>query len=106
MQSKIDSWHLNNVNSAFSEQKYHQFLTNIGYLVTELNDFHITTENVDAEVTLIAGPPLVVPLINARFALNAANARWGSLYDAFYGSDVIVDDSDANVSAGYESHSW
>ncbi len=101
LQSKIDAWHLDNLNNAFSQQKYQQFLTEIGYLVPEQSDFQITTENVDAEVALIAGPQLVVPLMNARFALNAANARWGSLYDALYGSDVIVDDSDANVSTGY-----
>jgi malate synthase len=106
LQSKIDSWHLDNLNSAFSQQKYQQYLSDIGYLVPELNDFQITTENVDAEVALIAGPQLVVPLMNARFALNAANARWGSLYDALYGSDVIVDDPnekiDSNVPTGYD----
>jgi malate synthase len=93
LQSKIDTWHLEHLNSEFSQQTYQQFLSDIGYLVPEQSDFQITTENVDAEVALIAGPQLVVPLMNARFALNAANARWGSLYDALYGSDVIVDDS-------------
>jgi malate synthase len=102
LQSKIDTWHLENINTPFSQQKYQQFLTNIGYLVPEQSDFQITTENVDPEVALMAGPQLVVPLMNARFALNAANARWGSLYDALYGSDVIVDDSSsASVAAGY-----
>ena len=105
LQSKIDSWHCDNLHSAFSQQKYQQFLADIGYLVPELNDFQITTENVDPEVALIAGPQLVVPLMNARFALNAANARWGSLYDALYGSDVIVDELnenvDSNVPDGY-----
>jgi malate synthase len=105
LQSKIDAWHLDNLNNAFSQQKYQQFLTEIGYLVPEQSDFQITTENVDAEVALIAGPQLVVPLMNARFALNAANARWGSLYDALYGSDVIVDEPNENVDsnepAGY-----
>jgi malate synthase len=106
LQSKIDSWHLDNLNSAFSQQKYQQYLSDIGYLVPELNDFQITTENVDAEVAFIAGPQLVVPLMNARFALNAANARWGSLYDALYGSDVIVDEPnenvDSNLPTGYD----
>lgn len=112
LQSEIDRWHLDNLHNPFSQQKYQQFLTEIGYLVPEQGDFQITTENVDAEVALIAGPQLVVPLMNARFALNAANARWGSLYDALYGSDVIVDDPyedvddsyedvDSNISAGY-----
>lgn len=106
LQVKIDTWHLDNVNTPFSQQKYQEFLTEIGYLVPEKSDFNITTENVDSEVALIAGPQLVVPLMNARFALNAANARWGSLYDALYGSDVIVDDpSDENGSekvTGYD----
>lgn len=92
LQSQIDMWHLNSENTPFSQQKYQQFLTDIGYLVPEKGDFQITTDNVDAEVALTAGPQLVVPLMNARFALNAANARWGSLYDALYGSDVILDD--------------
>jgi malate synthase len=92
LQSKINTWHLEHLNSEFSQQAYQQFLTEIGYLVPKQSDFQITTENVDAEVALTAGPQLVVPLMNARFALNAANARWGSLYDALYGSDVIVDD--------------
>lgn len=103
LQSKIDAWHLDNLNSDFSQQKYQQFLTDIGYLVPEQSDFHITTENVDPEVALIAGPQLVVPLMNARFALNAANARWGSLYDALYGSDVIADDPNSEkVTTGYD----
>tara|TARA_R110002153_G_scaffold6556_1_gene29904 strand:- start:1620 stop:3818 length:2199 start_codon:yes stop_codon:yes gene_type:complete len=102
LQSKINAWHLDNLGTAFSQQKYQKFLSEIGYLVPEQSDFQITTENVDPEVALIAGPQLVVPLMNARFALNAANARWGSLYDALYGSDVIVDDpSSEPVVAGY-----
>lgn len=101
LQSKIDTWHLEHLNSEFSQHTYQQFLTEIGYLVPEQSDFQITTENVDAEVALIAGPQLVVPLMNARFALNAANARWGSLYDALYGSDIIVDDSATKPASGY-----
>ncbi len=100
LQSKIDIWHLDDLNRPFSQQKYQQFLHEIGYLVPEQGDFQITTENVDPEVALIAGPQLVVPLMNARFALNAANARWGSLYDALYGSDVIVDDPDSEKATG------
>ncbi len=102
LQAKIDNWHLSNANRAFSQQAYQQFLTEIGYLVPEQGDFQISTENVDPEVALIAGPQLVVPLMNARFALNAANARWGSLYDALYGSDVIVDDLKQEKIAGYD----
>lgn len=103
LQSKIDNWHLDKLNTPFCAKKYQQFLTDIGYLVPEKSDFQISTENVDSEVALIAGPQLVVPLMNARFALNAANARWGSLYDALYGSDVIVDDpNNENKTAGYD----
>ena len=72
LQSKIDNWHLDKLNTPFCAKKYQQFLTDIGYLVAEKSDFQISTENVDPEVALIAGPQLVVPLMNARFALNAA----------------------------------
>jgi len=102
LQAKIDNWHLENANTVFSQHRYQQFLTEIGYLVPEQGDFQITTENVDPEVALLAGPQLVVPLMNARFALNAANARWGSLYDALYGSDVIVDDPKREKIEGYD----
>ena len=100
LQAKIDNWHLDKLNVPFSQEKYQQFLTDIDYLVPEQDDFEITTQNVDSEVALIAGPQLVVPLMNARFALNAANARWGSLYDALYGSDVIVDDQNIENNIG------
>ncbi|KXI30835.1 malate synthase G [Paraglaciecola hydrolytica] len=103
LQTKIDEWHGDESNKPFSQDKYLQFLTDIGYLLPEQSDFHITTENVDAEVALLAGPQLVVPLMNARFALNAANARWGSLYDALYGSDVIKDEPNSkSTSVAYD----
>jgi len=101
LQDKIDGWHLSHKNQPFSQQEYQEFLFDIGYLLPEKEDFRITTKNVDDEVALIAGPQLVVPLMNARFALNAANARWGSLYDALYGSDVIGESDGALKSKSY-----
>ena len=89
LQSKIDSWLADRRDSPFDEAAYAGFLREIGYVVEDGEDFVISTENVDAEIARIAGPQLVVPVMNARYALNAANARWGSLYDALYGTDVI-----------------
>ena len=89
IQKKIDKWHKDNTGNDFNKKDYTDFLRSISYIVQEKEDFKINTKNVDEEISSIAGPQLVVPVDNARYALNAANARWGSLYDALYGTDVI-----------------
>ena len=94
MQAQIDQWNIKH-QGKFDLPSYKKFLTEIGYLVPEGEDFTITTQHADSEVSLQAGPQLVVPTANARFALNAANARWGSLYDALYGTDVISEEDGA-----------
>ena len=89
IQKKIDEWHISKKESIFDKKEYINFLKSIGYIVEEKSDFKISTSNVDQEISSIPGPQLVVPVDNARYALNAANARWGSFYDALYGTDVI-----------------
>lgn len=100
IQTHLNKWHNDHQNN-FDFDKYKTFLQQIGYLETEVEDYDITTENVDDEIVLQAGPQLVVPVNNARYAINAANARWGSLYDALYGTDAISDEDGANKGNSY-----
>src|SRR6478672_11932043 len=101
LQAQIDKYHRQHVIEPLDPDGYKQFLTEIGYLQPEPDDFTITTAGVDDEITSTAGPQLVVPILNARFALNAANARWGSLYDALYGTDVISEEDGAEKGTSY-----
>ena len=101
IQKKVDAWHLFNKDTNLKKNEYIKFLKSINYIVEEKEDFQITTQNVDSEIAKIAGPQLVVPIDNARYAINAANARWGSLYDSLYGTDVIPETDDATNSGSY-----
>jgi malate synthase len=97
-QNQIDSWHIKNRNLDYNLEKFKEFLKEINYIIPEGGEFTVDTENVDPEISSIAGPQLVVPVTNARYALNAVNARWGSLYDALYGTDMI---DEKNEEIGY-----
>ena len=101
LQNQIDQWHLDRRGQKHNHEEYKTFLKEIGYWVEGTKDFQITTSEVDAEISEIAGPQLVVPVMNARFSLNAANARWGSLYDALYGTDMISEEDGAERGGAY-----
>ena len=101
LQQRIDEWYLSTKGEPVEPNEYEEFLAEIGYLLPEGGDFQVTTTDVDPEIATVAGPQLVVPLDNARYALNAANARWGSLYDALYGTYLISEEGREKTDAGY-----
>ena len=101
IQKNIDQWHIENKGKEFNSKNYTNYLKKIGYLVKEGSNFSISTKNIDKEISKIAGPQLVVPVMNARYSLNAANARWGSLYNALYGTDVISESNGAERGKKY-----
>jgi len=101
LQKKIDIWHRDKKGEKIDIKEYSNFLVEIGYLKKEGKNFQIETKNVDSEISSIAGPQLVVPIMNARYSLNAANARWGSLYNALYGTDIISESNGAERGKKY-----
>src|SRR5215472_13896967 len=101
LQLRIDAYHRDRADQPFNFSDYEGFLREIGYLLPQIDDFIIRTASVDDEIAHVAGPQLVVPLSNSRYALNAANARWGSLYDALYGTDAILDEGGARRAGPY-----
>ena len=101
IQKEIDLWHKKNKFEEFNLEDYKNFLKDIGYLKEEGPEFKIETKNLDTEISSIAGPQLVVPIMNARYSLNAANARWMSLYDSLYGTDVIESEESGSETVSY-----
>ena len=103
IKKKIDAYYISNKDKPYNHEDYINFLKEIDYIVPEGPDFNISTENVDMEIANIPGPQLVVPVTNARYSINAANARWGSLYDALYGTDVISEENGCEKGNSYNA---